>query len=241
MIKYFRVQDGPMGGGRVVARYVPPPAPPPAGFRRRRAPRALAPGAFAGIPAAPDFPRPDGTPGNLLWPYDETEVWGAAPGTSVSENPPPVGVLATSAPPLTGLPISVPWGESDRDWTNPTTFAVVPIQQATTVAANVAAFIPQTPVLSLNEKRNALIIQNNSTATAAGDVAPIFYVGFNAQPVVLFSLAIGVGLGVEFDTITPRDSIYVAFGAYANAGGTVVIAGAVVQGTYSPLSRPFQQ
>jgi hypothetical protein len=88
------------------------------------------------------------------------------------------------------------------------------------------------PVLSLNDQRNGLLIQNNSTATSP-DVAATFYIGFNAQPQA--GLAVAVlpnGGGVLFDIICPRDAIYVL--VFGNTGASSVVQGAVVQGTYSP-------
>jgi hypothetical protein len=92
----------------------------------------------------------------------------------------------------------------------------------------------QTPVLSLNMQRNALIIQNNSTATAP-DTAPTFYIGFNAQPQIGLNLAVAPGVGILLDIICPRDSVYVTIGPFVNGGGTVVVQGAIVQGTYAPI------
>lgn len=176
-----------------------------------------------------DFPtNTSGAQGALIAPYTETDIFNPPPGgtgdpgttTSTSTAP-------TSDPSQTGyLPTSVPYGQSDRSWTNPTTFATVPINSSTNISV---------PVLSQNFQRNALIVQNGSTATAVGDVAPTLYVNFNAQPQVGYALALPPGVGVAWDIITPRDSVYVAFGPFVNTGGSVVIAGCVVQGTYSPI------
>jgi hypothetical protein len=119
--------------------------------------------------------------------------------------------------------ISLPFGISIIKWRNPTTMQSVPILGNTP---------NNTPVLSLNMARNALIIQNNSTATSP-DVPPTFYVGFNAQPQVGLSLAVIPLSGILFDIITPRDSIYVLVAG--GVGVSVVTQGVVVQGTYAPL------
>lgn len=173
-----------------------------------------------------DIPNSRGGPGPLTDPYTEqdgifNDGGGVSGAAAVSQS-----TAATPNPSATGyLPGSAPYGESDRPWTNPTTFATVPINAQTNT---------QVPTLSQNFQRNALIIQNNSFATNATDVPPTLYVGFNAQPIVGFSLSVAPLAGIAFDIITPRDSIYVAFGPFVNTGGTVVIRGAVIQGTYAP-------
>lgn len=173
-----------------------------------------------------DMPGASGAVGALLPFYSEDSVWnppgianGGGAGTVAQST------AATSDPSATGyLPASGPFGESDRAWTNPTTFATVPINAATNT---------QVPVLTQNYQRNALIIQNGSLATAP-DVAPTLYVNFNAQPQVGSALALPPGVGIAWDVITPRDSIYIAFGPFVNTGNTVMIQGAVIGGTYSP-------
>lgn len=173
-----------------------------------------------------DVPASTGAAGALVPMYNEDSIFnppGIANGGgtgSVAQS-----TAATSDPSQTGyLPASSPMGESDRAWTNPTTFATVPINAATNT---------QVPVLTQNYQRNALIIQNGSTAQGT-DVAPTLYIGFNAQPLVGSALALAPGQGIAWDIITPRDSIYIAFGPFINTGDTVVIQGAVITGTYAP-------
>lgn len=172
------------------------------------------------------FPTLLGTPGPGMV-YDESEIWGTnGPGGSVM-TPPVDPSYAIPLPPPgpeqmdTGL--SIPFGISIVKWRNPTTFQSVPILPTT--PGNV-------PVLGLNMQRNALVIQNNSTATAP-DVAPNFYLGFNAQPQVGLALTLAPGAGILFDIITPRDSIYVVIAG--GAGASQIVQGAVVQGTYAPI------
>lgn len=181
---------------------------------------------------AADFPMPTGAPGSDLYPYEEINPpWGAnVPGSgSVADT----SVLGAQQPvTVPGLdvggymPVPAPFGQTDprspMRWTNPTTFSAVPINASTSVV---------NPVLSLNYQRNGLIIQNNSTATSP-DVAATFYVGFNAQPQANLSLTLAPGIGVSFDIICPRDSVYVLFAG--NTGATSVVAGVVIQGTYAP-------
>lgn len=169
-----------------------------------------------------DFPARDGTPGPMV--YDESSVWGASVGTTVGAPIDPSTAIAPIPGPAVFDPgISIPFGISIIKWKNPTTFQSVPILSST--PANV-------PVLSLNMNRNALLIQNNSTATAP-DIAPTFFIGFNAQPQQGFAVAIAPLAGLLFDIITPRDSIYVLIAG--GAGASQVIQGVVVQGTYAPL------
>jgi hypothetical protein len=193
------------------------PAPIGRVFRRRP---AL--GSFGDTP-----PNQSGAQGALIAPYDEGDIWNpsntvgsaAAVGLATSASP-------TPNPAQTGfLPQSAPYGQSDRPWSNPTTFATVPINASTNT---------RVPVLSQNSMRNALIIQNGSLATVSGDVAPTLYVNFNAQPQIGSALALPPGVGIAWDIVTPRDSIYIAFGPFTNTGGSVVIQGAVIGGTYVP-------
>lgn len=193
----------------------PFPAPRPVTYR---------PG-FGDLPG--NFPMPDGSPGNPVYPYNESEMWGTEGGAGTTLTAPP----AVGAPPAQAttpyVNVSSPNAESDRPWYNPTTYATIPINPAAdgTVA-----------VLSLNYQRNSLIIQNNSSATAVGDVAPTLYIGFNAQPQVGQALALAPALGFYWSAsdCPPRDTIYVLFGPFLNGGASVVIAGCVVQGTYAP-------
>lgn len=176
-------------------------------------------------------PLPSGAQGSDVYPYDETDTWGAnlPPGAGVQTVPPTIGLPTPPTAPAYDAyqPTTAPFGKTDPasalKWSNPSTFASVPINASTSITA---------PVLSLNYQRNALIVQNNSTATSP-DVAATFYVGFNAQPSVGISLTLPPGVGIAFDIICPRDSIYVLFAG--NSGATSVVQGVVVQGTYAPL------
>jgi hypothetical protein len=177
-----------------------------------------------------NMPLPSGAPGNPLYPYDENGVWngdGSTGGGVVSAPPPPGPPSATGldSGTATGQPASAPYGESDRAWTNPTTYASIslaPLQ-----------IDPTQSVLNMNYKRNSLIIQNQCSA-GGSDTAPTLYVGFNAQAIPRQSLALSPGVGFFWDILTPRDSIYIAFAGTSNLGGSVVFAGVVIQGTYVP-------
>jgi hypothetical protein len=173
-----------------------------------------------------DVPASTGAAGPLIPLYDEAAVYNPPGINSGSASGSVAASTANTANPSTTgyLPASGPYGESDRPWSNPTTFATVPINASTNT---------QVPVLTQNYQRNALIIQNGSLATSP-DVAPTLYVNFNAQPQVGSALALPPGVGVAFDIITPRDSIYIAFGPFINTGSSVMIQGAVIAGTYSP-------
>lgn len=196
--------------------------------------------AFAGLggPAARSggtdgaFPSPDGSPGSLLYPYGErSPIFGDSgpPGSGpLTVTDPPVINGPVPAPPVdtgtTADGLSIPFGASLVPWQNPTTLQSVPIVAGT--PANV-------PVLSLNLKRNLLLIQNNSSATGAGNTAPTFYVGFNSQAQVGLALALlPGGAGVLYDIICPRDSVYITI---AGGVGVYTVAGVVQQGTYAPL------
>jgi hypothetical protein len=169
-------------------------------------------------------PNQSGAQGALIAPYDEGGIWNPPNITGSAAS---IGLTSTPNPAQTGfLPQSAPYGQSDRPWSNPTTFATVPINASTNT---------RVPVLSQNSMRNALIIQNGSlTDPTTTDVAPTLYVNFNAQPQIGSALALPPGVGVAWDVITPRDSIYIAFGPFINTSNSVVIQGCVIGGTYSP-------
>lgn len=178
------------------------------------------------------FPSPDGSPGSLVWPYGErSPIFGdsgpAGSGPLSVTNPPIIDAPVPAPPVDTGTTadgLSIPYGASVVPWQNPTTLQSIPIVAAT--PANI-------PVLSLNLKRNLLLIQNNSIATGAGNTAPTFYIGFNSQAQVGLSLALlPGGAGVLYDIICPRDSVYVTI---AGGVGVFTVAGVVQQGTYAPL------
>lgn len=209
-----------------------PLSPPPMQSRRR---------AFRGFG---DTPNASGAAGPLMDPYNEQGIWNppatnnggsdggfVPPGTPLPNDSDGTGITpaATPSPAQQGrLPISSPYGESDRTWTNPTTFATIPINQHTNITV---------PVVSQNYQRNALLIQNLSTATLP-DTAPTLYIGFNAQPQIGSALGLLPGQGIAFDIITPRDSIFVGFGPFVDTGGSTIVQGSVVVGTYSPHGPP---
>jgi hypothetical protein len=178
-----------------------------------------------------------GTPGNPVDPYTEQPpTWGTgAAGMSPVEMPPLIGggPAPQGGAGLLTAPFGTLLGPDGKPilWKNPTSVASFPIQAST--AVNPPPISP-TPVLSLNYARNLLVIQNNSVAPTAGDVAPTLYIGFNAQPLIGFSIGLAPGVGITFDIICPRDSVFVAWGTFSNAGASVVIQGVVMQGTYSP-------
>jgi hypothetical protein len=174
-----------------------------------------------------NYPGPNGEPTSGYWPYTERQQWGdgsqgGAPSNTV---PPDIGVIPPALSTQQLDVISTPNGQSTRPWTNPTTYAGFPI---------ILADGSTIKILSSNDKRNSLIIQNTSTATAP-DVAGTLYVGFNTPPSrSTGSLALAPGLGFFWSAADcpPRDDIYVAFFGTVNGGATVILSGAVIQGTY---------
>lgn len=170
------------------------------------------------------FPMPDGTSGPGMV-YDEASIWGTnnPGGQVVAPIDPSAATIQDQGPQIFNPGISLPFGVSIIPWRNPTTFQSVPILASTPI---------NVPVLSLNMRRNALTIQNNSTATSP-DIPPTFWIGFNAQPQVGLALGLAPGAGILFDIITPRDAIYVLVAG--GVGASVVVQGVVVQGTYAPL------
>jgi hypothetical protein len=169
------------------------------------------------------LPGPNGDAGNWVYPYTEQGFWGdGAQGSNLPGLPPPIGQPPPALTPQQQSVISTPYGQSDRPWTNPCTYAGFPIPSA------------GGQILSGNYNRNSLIIQNTSTATAP-DIAPTLYIGFNSQAGQgLGSLALPPGLGFFWGASDPppRDSIFATF--IGASGASVVIAGAAIQGTYAP-------
>lgn len=93
-------------------------------------------------------------------------------------------------------------------------------------------------VLPANAKRRSLIIQNNSTATTAGDVAPTFYFNFNTQAVIGLSIALPPGnQGIVLDENVSSDSLYITIGPEVNTGGSVVVQGCVVETAEGPAQQ----
>jgi len=174
-----------------------------------------------------NMPMPDGTFGPPMI-YDEYGLWGTGNFSNPVAAPidPSVASNAQTGPQVFDPGISLPFGISIRQWQNPTTMQSVPINSSTSITQ---------PVLSLNMRRNGLVIQNNSTATAP-DIAPTFWIGFNAQPQVGVSLSLAPGAGLLFDIITPRDSIYIL--PAGGVGASAVTQGVIVQATYAPLDLP---
>ena len=105
---------------------------------------------------------------------------------------------------------------------NAVTVSTAPISAATSAVK---------AVLGANARRRLLIVQNNSSATAAGDVAPNFFVAFAQQANANAGLTLQPGVGIVLDYACPVDAVYVTIGPFSNGGGTVVIAGAALEGT----------
>jgi hypothetical protein len=150
--------------------------------------------------------------GQPYLPYSEDPpIWGTSetPGSDPNLNPPAVGTMPSNP----------------NAWKNPNTFSQIPILAATSATV---------PVLTLNYQRNALMIQNNSTATAP-DTTPTFYIGFGTPVAgVGLGIALAAGVGIGWDYITPRDSVYIL--QAGGAGASLVVAGVVVQGTFAPVA-----
>lgn len=175
-----------------------------------------------------NVPGPNGSPGSPFWPYSESTMWGdgSQGGASPPQAPLPVGTPPTPLTEEQQQSQSTPFGQSARDWTNPCTYAGLPIVSGVGVVQG---------ILTANYKRNSLIIQNNSTATSP-DVAPTLYIGFNNEPGLnngAMALPPGLGFYWGASDCPPRDNINVVF-LGGNGGASVIIAGSVIQGTYIP-------
>jgi hypothetical protein len=93
------------------------------------------------------------------------------------------------------------------------------------------------PLLIANPRRSLLLLQNNSFATAVGDVPPVLWFAFGrpavpgqCQGLAAATVANGIGEGLVLDFKVPRDTLYVVFGPSSNGGGTVQALGSVTEG-----------
>lgn len=139
-------------------------------------------------------------------------------GTVLNQKPSAWKDIDTSTPPV---PLRAPFGEGNSGWTNPTTTHTVPINSNSGGAL---------AILTSNLKRNILILQNNSNATATGDVPPTFFFGFGQIATVNQSIALPPGVGIVLDIVCPRDAIYLTIGPFTNTGASVTIFGVAVEG-----------
>lgn len=120
--------------------------------------------------------------------------------------------------------LRAPFGDGDSGWQNPCTTHTIPLT---------AGIDPTQAILTANKKRNLLIIQNNSTATAP-DAAPTLFVSFGQLAVVGQAMGLPPGVGIVLDVVCPRDAVYLVFGPSTNTGGTLKVQGVVVEGALSP-------
>jgi hypothetical protein len=124
------------------------------------------------------------------------------------------------------LPLQAPFGDGGSGWQNPCATHSIPVSED---SGGVLAILTQ------NLKRNLLIIQNNSTATAP-DAAPIFYISFGQLAQQGQGLGLPPGVGIVLDIICPRDAVYLTIGPSVDTGSSVVTQGVVVEGGLSPAS-----
>lgn len=142
----------------------------------------------------------------------------------------PGGGDGSSPPPPTSVPVvATPSPQGPIAWSNPCSGYGIPFGQFATL------------LLQKNPKRVLLILQNLSTQTVAGDIAPVLYFQFGRPAIVGQSQALFAGTNgapggaIVLDYSVPRDTLYVLFAPVtANAGNSVVVAGAVTEGAHSP-------
>jgi hypothetical protein len=87
-------------------------------------------------------------------------------------------------------------------------------------------------IMAANVNRGYLLIENNSSATATGDIAPTLYFAYDGPvplPLIL-AKAIPPQSGLVLDRRVPANAIYVAWGPSVNTGGSVVQGGVIEQG-----------
>lgn len=104
---------------------------------------------------------------------------------------------------------------------------------------------PNAPLLLEDNFRNMLLLQNNSKASATGDIAPDLFIALDGPvQTVTFALTPGPGSvtyaynaitlspgeGLLLDTRVLGNALYFAWGAFNNAGGSVGIFGMCIYG-----------
>lgn len=151
-------------------------------------------------------PMPDGSPGNDVYPYDE----------SLLLNPAALRRGGASAP------AAAPALSYGPNLSKQSRMSSVPLA---------GAFPGSVPIVNANALRNFLLIQNNSTATSP-DTAPTLYVTFDAPASGAFGsqLALPPLTGVFFDDVVPINAIFIAIGPFSNGGGTSQTLGVLIQG-----------
>lgn len=92
---------------------------------------------------------------------------------------------------------------------------------------------PGIALATQNFSRALLVLQNESYATIAGDVAPTMYFGFGMSPTIAGGLALAPGVGIVLDVRVPVNAIYCSLGPSVNTSGSVVIQGIVQEGGVS--------
>jgi hypothetical protein len=80
-------------------------------------------------------------------------------------------------------------------------------------------------LIGQNLSRGTLVLQNLSTASVSGDVPPTLFIGFGIPAQVNAAFALLPGVGIWLDRAVPTDAIFVAWGPFENAGGSVIISG----------------
>ncbi len=153
---------------------------------------------------------------NVLLPNDESEshVWTLV-GRGAVGGPNYGGLGPNYTPPPPPPAVITPAGRYGR---RVRITASVPI----TAAPSQSLFL-----LSEDEQRGLLIVQNNSTATSP-DVAPNFYIGFGSIAVPGNCVELQPGVGLVLDDACPVDSIYVAVAG--GSGSSQKIQGVVLSG-----------
>jgi hypothetical protein len=110
-----------------------------------------------------------------------------------------------------------------------------------------------TPILLADNYRNFILVQNNSVASATGDIAPNLYLAVDGpvqlitivNPVTstpfsipLNAITFAPGVGLLLDERVLTNSLYVAWGTSVNTGGSVYTNGFVLYGR-TPNSPPL--
>jgi hypothetical protein len=154
-------------------------------------------------------------------------------------NQPPPGIVQPDGSVVAAPPLQVD-PTNEWDWLSRGAAIYLPFNVSTSL-----------PVLLTDNYRNLLIVQNNSTANVAGDVAANLFIGLDGPvttQVLVFAgfttlfpingISLQPGESLLMDERILNNAIYVAWGNSINTGGSVALGGVIIYGR-TPNSPPL--
>jgi hypothetical protein len=138
------------------------------------------------------------------------------------------GVAYGAAPSLAGVAAANQPGGAATSLSQQSfsTSGIIPVQFNTQIPID-ATVNPFQAVLGPNLNRGVLVLQNLSTATLSGDVAPTMYIGFSSPPIIGHSFGLLPGVGIWLDRAVPVDAIFVGWGGEIDTSSSVIVQGFV--------------